>query len=60
MFLWGPPYLALISLLGNPQPETPFWTRKSTVSSSSAGCPGKRQPRDTVDGGSKFVYIDQN
>ena len=60
MFLRGSLDLAPVSLLANPQLETPFCTQKITATSSPAGCPGKGQPRDIIDGGSKVVYANQN
>ena len=59
MFLCGPPDLAPISLLANLRLETPSYTQKTTVTFSPAGWPRKGQPRDTIDGGSKSVYISQ-
>ena len=53
MFLRGSLHLVPVSLLDKPQLETPSWTQKTTVTSPPAGCPGKGQPRDTLDGGSK-------
>ena len=60
MFLRGSPDLAPVYLLVNPQLETPFCTQKTSATYSPAGCPGKGQLRDTIDGGSKVVYPNQD
>ena len=53
MFLRGLLHIVSFSLLDKPQLETPSWTQKTILTSPSASCPGKGQPRDTLDGGSK-------
>ena len=40
--------------------KRPSCTQKPTATSSPAGCPGKGQPRDTIDGGSKVVYANHD
>ena len=59
MFLRSSLDVASVSLLANPQLETPLLQR-TTAPSSPAGCPGKGLPRDTIDGGSKVVYANQD
>ena len=63
MFLRGLLDLAPVALLATPQLETPFLyllRYNTTATSSPAGCSGKGQPRDTVGGGSKVVYGNQD
>ena len=42
MFLRGSLDLVPVSLLVKPQLKSPSWTQKNAVTSSPAGCPGKR------------------
>ena len=58
MFLQGSLNLVPVSLLANPLLET-LRTEKTTATSSPAGCPGKGQARDTIDGSSNVVYANQ-
>ena len=58
-FLRGSLDLAPVSSQA-PNWKRPSCTQKTTATSSPAGCPGKRQPRDTIDGGSKVVYANQD
>ena len=60
MFLRGSLDLVPVSLLAKPQLETPCRTQQTTVTPSPAGCPGKGHPRDTMDGGSKAFYVNQD
>ena len=59
MFLQGSLNLVPVSLLANPLLET-LRTEKTTATSSPAGCPGNEQPRDSIDGGSKAMYANQD
>ena len=55
MFLRSSLDLASVSLLANPQLKTPFLYPENHRNILPS-CPGKEQPRDTIDGGSNVVY----
>ena len=60
MFFRGSLDLAPFPCVHTPTWKGPSCTQKTTATSSPAGCPWKGQPRDTIDGGSKVVYANQN